>query len=98
MGTTIHFLREKDFESIRLGVIHLTGAHDSANIAEHFEKTMLDWNIMKENVCAVVTDNAANMLKATRDCFDGSKQLGCFAHSINLAVTDSLNQAGCCQQ
>jgi hypothetical protein len=33
------------------------------------------------------------MLKAGRDYFSACKQLGCFAHSLNLVVLESINNS-----
>jgi hypothetical protein len=50
MGSTINFLRKNDFESIRLGVMRMTGAHTAENIAEHFDQLMLTWNITNSRI------------------------------------------------
>jgi zinc finger BED domain-containing protein 1 (E3 SUMO-protein ligase ZBED1) len=93
MGITIHFLQNNlEFKSMRLGVLRI-GAHSAANIALAFDKTLKNWNIDRNQVIAVVTDHAANILAAVREYFGAKKQLGCFAHALNLVVVDSIKQA-----
>jgi len=43
-----------------------------------------NWNISLCKVQAVVTDNAAKIVKAVETVFGKKKHLTCFAHSINL--------------
>jgi hypothetical protein len=41
--------------------MQIKGTHDSANISFFFERALYEWKLVKENVTAVVTDNAAYM-------------------------------------
>lgn len=42
------------------------------------------WNIPLCKIQAVVTDNAANIIKAVETVFGKKKHIACFSHSINL--------------
>ncbi|XP_018404098.1 PREDICTED: zinc finger BED domain-containing protein 1-like [Cyphomyrmex costatus] len=44
----------------------------------------MDWNIPLSKIHAVVTDNAANIVKAVEIVFGKNKHVACLAHSINL--------------
>lgn len=48
------------------------------------------WEIGLKKVKAVVTDNAANIVKAAKLLYapERPKQLGCFAHLLNLVVAE----------
>ena len=62
------------------------------------KKVASEWKISNK-ITAVVSDNAANMR------LTGWKQLPCFAHTLNLVVTDSIRsdielsrlQSKCCE-
>ena len=51
--------------------------------------TARKWNIMDKISCAV-TDNANNIVAAIR--IAGWSHLPCFAHTINLIVTNSISE------
>ena len=61
--------------------------HTSANIQASLENTLSNMGI-REKVVSLTTDNAANMLKASKDAKIPS--IGCFAHLLNNAVTQAL--------
>jgi len=46
-----------------------------------------DWGIGIDCITAIVTDNAANIVKAITDIF-GKKKLRCFAHTLSLVYPD----------
>lgn len=50
-----------------------------------------DWNIAKSSISAVVTDNAANIVKSVRDTF-GKVHLPCFAHTIQLIPGTAMDK------
>ncbi|CAI6372824.1 unnamed protein product [Macrosiphum euphorbiae] len=56
-----------------------------------------DWEIEKDNVVTIVTDNGSNMVSAENKTFtkiDGkSRHIPCFAHTINLVVEVAVNHS-----
>ncbi|CAG9840693.1 unnamed protein product [Diabrotica balteata] len=61
--------------------------HTSENITEALKDIMKEWNL-EHKVSCVVTDNAANMLKAC-DLIQ-KRHLPCYAHTLILVVQDNL--------
>ncbi|CAB3249482.1 unnamed protein product [Arctia plantaginis] len=49
-----------------------------------------DWKIDQENVTAVVTDSAANIVKAIELAFVRRKHIPCFAHTLNLVAEGTM--------
>ena len=63
-------------------------AHTGEYIAAQMESMLQNWEISRDKVHVVVSDNASNMVKAMRDaCF---MHFGCFAHSLQLVIKDGL--------
>lgn len=89
IGVTAHFIDENfKMTSILLACEVLPVQHTSLNLAEALRQIARDWNI-EEKITLAVSDNAANIKSAiTKEL--GWKFFGCFAHSINLVVTDGL--------
>ncbi|KAJ8710662.1 hypothetical protein PYW08_009177 [Mythimna loreyi] len=91
LGITAHFGVGIEFNSITIGVYQSNERHTSEHIAEMLLNTCTEWGIDKDNVSAVVTDNAANMVKAGDLAF-GKKHIPCFAHILNLVAQNSIQQ------
>lgn len=91
LGITAHFGVDNEFFSITLGVYQSNERHTSEHIAEMLLQTCTEWGIDKDKVSAVVTDNAANMVKAIDLAF-GKKHIPCFAHTLNLVAQNSMQQ------
>lgn len=51
---------------------------------------MSEWDIPKEKISNVVTDNGANMVSAINLFIGKNRHIACFAHTINLVVESSL--------
>lgn len=62
--------------------------HTSRNIAAWVNEVSERFAIQNK-ICAVVTDNAANMKAAVTKL--NLRHLGCFAHTLNLVVTDAIS-------
>lgn len=61
--------------------------HSAHNIAENLRNTFTEWEI-ESRVCAVVTDNAANMINAVSEL--GKDVVRCLAHSVQLVLKQGL--------
>ncbi|XP_046391582.1 E3 SUMO-protein ligase ZBED1-like [Ischnura elegans] len=90
MGVTMHYLQETHLVSATIGVIELKESHSSENISKVLLSTCNEWNIEAHKVTAVVTDNAANMVKGIHYAFSRKKHLPCFAHTLNLVPIKAI--------
>lgn len=89
LGITGHFGICTDFFSITLGVYQSFDRNTSDHIAEMLLNSCSEWNIDIDKVSAVVTDNAASMIKAVDLAF-GKKHIPCFAHTLNLVAQNAM--------
>ncbi|XP_063902930.1 E3 SUMO-protein ligase ZBED1-like [Zophobas morio] len=90
MGITVHFFNMGELKSVNIGVIMLEKSHTGEYICEKLNDLCVQWNIDKEKVTAIVTDNGSNVVKGAYLCFGKKKHLPCFAHTLNLVVTNAL--------
>ncbi|KAF2899429.1 hypothetical protein ILUMI_06747 [Ignelater luminosus] len=88
---TAHFGVGNELLSITLGVYQSNERHTSEHIAEMLLKTCTEWGIDRDKISYLVTDNAANMVKAIDLAF-GKKHIPCFAHTLNLVAQNSMQQ------
>jgi len=89
LSLTAHWINhEFKRTSAILSAHSLTESHTGEYIAAQVHSMLKEWEILPERVHVVVTDNASNMTKAMRDA--SLPQFGCFAHSLQLAINDSL--------
>ena len=70
-----------------LETVHVQKDHTAPNLAEELKKIAQEWEIT-ENICCIITDNAANIVAAVN--LLGWHHLPCFVHTLNLIVQDSL--------
>lgn len=88
LGVTAHFIDvDWKLHSAVLETAHMPTSHTSANLAAELKRIFQKWNIHLK-IERIVTDNAANIVKAVRDL--EYPHLPCFAHTINLVVQDAL--------
>ncbi|CAB3224851.1 unnamed protein product [Arctia plantaginis] len=84
-----HFGICTEFFSITLGVYQSFDRNTSNHIAEMLLNSCSEWDIDVDKVSAVVTDNAASMIKAVDLAF-GKKHIPCFAHTLNLVALNAI--------
>ncbi|CAH1107415.1 unnamed protein product [Psylliodes chrysocephalus] len=87
IGVTGHFISNTfEMTSILLDCKLLPNHHTSINLAQALTEITGDWNLQNK-IILTVSDNAANIKRAvTKEL--GWKHFGCFAHSLNLVVSD----------
>ena len=90
IGITVYFITE-DFQlkSFALTNEELPVSHNAANLATALEGVLEEWGLSHKNLSCVTTDNAANIKNAICD-FLVWPHLGCFGHTLNLAVKAGL--------
>ena len=86
--TTVHYIHPTDFKltSFVLDTVHVTERHTSDNLVKFLEEMEQKWGL--KDVVGV-SDNASNIQTAFSR--HGIPHLGCFAHTINLAVSKGLD-------
>ncbi|XP_054083093.1 zinc finger BED domain-containing protein 4-like isoform X1 [Zeugodacus cucurbitae] len=94
LGVTIHFLDNLRLLSGTLGVIELHESHTAAYIEGTMRKLFNEWNVSINKVSACVTDNDSTMMTLNRSLFGEKKKIIlCFAHTLNLVVTQSIDKS-----
>lgn len=71
-----------------LGFRHLVGTHRADKIKKYILYE-LDQLQIKDKVCAIVSDNGADIVKAINDIMPG-KRFSCAAHDLNRVVKNGL--------
>lgn len=92
-GVTLHFLEGNKILDITLGIYELDERHTSEYIAEMLKKLCQEWKIPDEKISCVVTDGAANMVKAIDIAFGKQRHIICFAYILNLVVTKAIERS-----
>lgn len=88
IAVTAHFVN-KDFilKSVLLECSEISERHTSVNLSDEIRGIIAKWKL-KSKVVLVVSDNASNIKNAITILH--LKHLGCFAHTNNLVVEQSL--------
>jgi len=88
LGVTCHFLDNWKLRNRILETFEVPESHTSENITNNIKSVIKNWQI-ENKVCAIVSDNAANMVKAIND-IGQNNLIRCTAHSIQLSVNAGL--------
>ena len=89
IGITVHFTEDFQLKSFALTNEELPVSHNAANLASTLEGVLEEWGLSHKNLSCVTTDNAANIENAICDILVWP-HLGCFGHTLNLAVKAGL--------
>ena len=87
VGLTVHYFEGFVLKSVSLSLKRIVGSHTSENIKEVLLKFFESFGILNK-VVSITGDNAANMQAAAEKL--KIKYYGCFAHTLNLIVQNSL--------
>lgn len=93
VGVTIHFLENSKLMSGSLGVFELFEKHTAEYVQKRLTYILQEWNVSIDKVTAIVTDNDSTVMKVNREMFGEKKIIPCFAHTVNLVVTNSLDKS-----
>lgn len=96
VGITVHFLEKTQLLNGTFGVFELTESHTAAYLGRELTEIFTNWGVSTEKVTAVVTDNDSTVMKVNRDIFGDKKIIPCFAHTVNLVVTQSIDKSVDC--
>lgn len=88
MSVTCHFVENYKMVTCLLDCFEFSARHTSENLAEELLRVAKEWEVDRKVVCCV-TDNAANITKATKIL--KWTHHSCLAHTINLLVRDALS-------
>jgi zinc finger BED domain-containing protein 1 (E3 SUMO-protein ligase ZBED1) len=93
---TAHFINDWKLVACVLQTTEMDEKHSAENLAERLITTLVDdWGLQKSQVCAVVHDNAANMMRMNTllneelECPTWTS-IPCTAHSLQLAINAGL--------
>ncbi|XP_017474208.1 PREDICTED: zinc finger BED domain-containing protein 1-like [Rhagoletis zephyria] len=64
--------------------------HTAINLRNVLIDSVTDWNI-SQKICAVASDNAANVIAAIR--LTGWQSIPCLAHTLHLIICDSFKES-----
>lgn len=88
IAVTAHFVnKEFILKSVLLECSEITERHTSENLSNEIKGIITKWQL-DGKVVLVVSDNAGNIKNAINNLH--LRHLGCFAHTINLVVEESL--------
>lgn len=89
MAVTGHFIdSEFKMNSVLLNCDKMDLNHTALNLSAQLKAVVQEWDL-ENKVILVVSDNASNITSAVKNKL-GWKHFGCFAHTLNLIVQDSL--------
>lgn len=80
-------------DTIMLGVRRLRESHTADYIAAEIDNLCQVFDIPKSKILGVCTDGGANMIAGVRKLLGEGKNIYCFAHLLNLIVSDGLEDS-----
>lgn len=92
LAITGHYIDGQDFsmKSVLLECVPLEGSHTAHMLSVEIKRVTDEWKV-SDKVILSVSDNGANIRKALMDL--GWKHFGCYAHTLNLAVSSALGSS-----
>lgn len=73
-----------------IGMIPLEERHTADYLCQQLKSACDEWKISDENIVAIVTDSAANIVKASHIFLGPSRHIPCYAHKLNLVCQNSI--------
>ena len=90
LGITVYYLEQDNLASCTVGVLEMDKGHTAEYISSRILNILEEWGLKREMLHLVVTDGAANMVKAMDISFAKKKHVVCFAHLLNLVSYRSV--------
>ncbi|XP_030221999.1 zinc finger BED domain-containing protein 1 [Gadus morhua] len=89
---TAHFIDEDwEMRNVVLDMSELQTAHTAANVSACIDKVLQEFQVPRESVLAITTDNATNYVNAV-ERYLRITDIPCMAHTINLAARKGLSE------
>lgn len=67
-------------------------SHTSEHLSEALTQALRDWKLRRDqSTIPVTTDNAKNIVNAVNETAGLGPQIGCFAHTVNLAAKNAVS-------
>lgn len=73
LAVTVYFIYQNELKTVVLGTRKIECSHTAVNLAESIENVLKSYDIPKEKIVCMTTDNAANMKSV---CTVGIPHLG----------------------
>ena len=87
LTVTVHYVLNWEMKSAVLQTRTMYESHTSANLAAELCNAVDEWKLKRPNISIpVTTDNATNIVNAVNEAEGLGPQIGCFAHTVNLAA------------
>lgn len=91
ISITGHYInRQFQLKTVLLDCCSFPGNSTSLNLASELRRITNEWNLTHK-INFAVTDNGANVVKAVKELLHW-KHFGCYAHTLNLILQDSLKE------
>lgn len=88
MAVTAHYIsKDWQMKSVLLECYHFPDSHTAENLRNELLRVTSIFDISRK-VHTIISDNAANIAKAIT--LTGKNHLPCVAHTLNLVVTDAI--------
>lgn len=95
LTVTVHYMLDWQMKSAVLQTRPLYESHTSAHLAKELKNVVTDWKLERPNTTIpVATDNAPNIVNAVNETDGLGPQIGCFAHTVNLAAKKTVSING----
>lgn len=92
LTVTVHYISsEWEMKSAVLQTRPLYESHTSEHLSEALTEAVTEWKLERgSSTIPVTTDNAKNMVNAVNATAVLGPQIGCFAHTVNLAAKNAV--------
>jgi hypothetical protein len=92
LSLTVHYISDEwELKTRNLQTAYLPDDHTGKNLCDMIESMLDNWELSKDQMVSVTTDNGANMKVAVREL--GKPRLCCFGLVLNSAVNRALENA-----